>query len=132
MNKDTLIYIRCVFANKYTLFGYCSAIISVALATFSVWYPLDTHMRTAVSVLLLSSLISSFATLFVTELGMPTYRQYYKALRHIERFGEVQRYLDRLTDIYADVYCVVSGIRLAANDCRVNFVYSGPKPSWDI
>lgn len=110
--QKTKDYLKCVYANKFTLAGYLSLPISASLAvaghnlahdnTSGVFYTLAADVG-----------LIGIACLKITSWGNETLKAYNKSKKYIQKFGKIKSDYQGIKDNW---YCSRVGMRLAIEE----------------
>lgn len=116
--QKTKDYLKCVYANKFTLAGYLSLPVGVCLAAVGHNLAPDNTSGVFYTLAVDAGLVS-IACLKVTSLGNETLKAYNKSKKHIQKFGKIKSDYQEIKDNW---YCSRVGIRLAIEESRLEEV----------
>jgi hypothetical protein len=113
-------YLKCVYANKFTLSGYLLLLAGACDSTNTIHNIFSSHPK---DIALLHHcyidgmiLYSGISLLAITSNGQETYNSYIQARRHIKQNGKLDpRNLEKIRR----VYCKKVGIKLALKEANL-------------
>jgi hypothetical protein len=99
-----LLYLRCVYANKYTLFGFASAGITCPIWGWALLHgALAVLGENLLESLVLLSVVVSAIPLILTAFGFDSFEACCRALEHFERYGVSDNRFCKRYHTYCDV-----------------------------
>jgi len=110
-------YLKCIVGNRVTLCGFILFIPSIVGIVFFFLFWQDPNSAFITLILLglcsVAGLFFGFILLYLTALGLDTYKAYKKAIHHILKFGKVDK---KYKLLLTECYCSQIGIKIAAKE----------------